>query len=424
MARLTSSATLFFGPAIPSPQSSSTHVNERDRSRSRSRTRGGNASPAKAGLKVNTNVPAIRPQMVSRPSLASRHSYAGPNSGGRSGSPLPWGQSLRDRSESPSPRSSPHGGFSDGAETHRLDDDDEDMFFDGPKDSSFVFSVTEGTPSPRKPSGSGGLTKKYKPRDSGVVMSDDEGTSMGSINPGIFSPARGVGHDFLNVMPRASTSVNSVSSDLDTELVTPGFGPGEGSGWPEAVVVGGFGFDDVRDQGEAAVDGNVDVDAFILRTLAAAKAPQGRRGSEGGFGGGKKAPGTPVKKVKTSHLGANGDRPWQSAVAAKVGFGFDFDGPKPKAAPRKSMPAAFPPRGADQDTDSEGEEDSPSLRRDARYEGLGIGKPTNAAAPSGGPFSKTRWLMRRSSSGIFSSGSDMSIGNTPTKHTRKFCYMV
>ena len=418
MTRLTSSATLFFGPAIPSPQSTSTHVNGRDRSRSRSRTRVSNASPAKGGLKVSTNVPPFHPQTVSRPLLANRHSYAGPDIGERSGSPLPWGQTLRCGSESPSPRFSPHI-FSDGAETHRFDDD-EDMFFNGPKDSSFVFSVTEGTPSPRKPSETGGLKKKFKPRDSGIVMSDDEGTSIGNINPSILSPApRGAGQTFLTVIPRASTSVNSVSSDLDTELVTPGYGPGEEAGWPEAVVAGDFGFDDVRDQSETALNGNVDVDAFILQTLAAAKDLQGRRGSEGGFGGVKKAPGTP-KKIKTSHLGVNGDRPWQSAIAAKVGFGFDFDGPKPKGVPRKSMPAAFPPRGADQDTDSEGEEDSPSLRRDVRYEGLGIGKPTHAAAPSIGPFSKTRWLMRRSSSGIFSNSSDMSVGDTPTKHTRKF----
>lgn len=56
--------------------------------------------------------------------------------------------------------------------------DDEDMFFDGPNDSSFVFSVTEGTPSPQKNPSSGGLKKKYKRRDSGVVMGDDEGSNI------------------------------------------------------------------------------------------------------------------------------------------------------------------------------------------------------------------------------------------------------
>lgn len=355
--------------------------------------------------------------MASRPSLVNRHSYAGPNSGGRVASPLPWGHGLRGSgSHSPSPRSSPRGGmcFSDGGETQSFEDDDDDMFFDGPKDSSFIFSVTEGTPSPRKPSGTVGasaLMKKYKPRDSGVVMSDDEGPSisgMGTI--GASSSVGGAGQGYLDVMPRASTSVNSVSSDMDQELVTPMFGPGDSSGWPEAAIISGFGFDDAR-EGEGT-GGEADVNAFILRTLAAATKPKERRESEGGYGT-KKVPGTPVKKNKTTHLG-NGERPWQSAVAAKVDYDFGLDLPKGKAAPRKSMPAAFPFKG--DDSDSEGEDDSPSFRRDARYEGLGLGKPGLGAAAPSGPFARTRWLMRRSSSGMFSTGSDSSVG-TPTKPT-------
>jgi mitosis inhibitor protein kinase SWE1 len=56
-------------------------------------------------------------------------------------------------------------------------------------------------------------------------------------------------------------------------------------------------------------------------------------------------------------------------VAAKVRFGFGFglhgDISKAKAGgPRKSIPA-----------DLEGEEESPSSRKEARYEGLGLGKP-------------------------------------------------
>jgi hypothetical protein len=34
--------------------------------------------------------------------------------------------------------------LSDRGETQGSDDDDDDMFFDSPKDLSFVFSVTEG----------------------------------------------------------------------------------------------------------------------------------------------------------------------------------------------------------------------------------------------------------------------------------------
>jgi hypothetical protein len=51
--------------------------------------------------------------------------------------------------ESPSPKFSPHSiCLSDEGETHGFDDNDNISF--GPKDSSFVFSVTEGTPSPRR----------------------------------------------------------------------------------------------------------------------------------------------------------------------------------------------------------------------------------------------------------------------------------
>ena len=58
------------------------------------------------------------------------------------------------------------------------------------------------------------------------------GESWGSCTRGF---ARG---DYLSVMPRASTSVSSIYSDVDQELVTPGFGP-----WQSAVAAKvGFGF--------------------------------------------------------------------------------------------------------------------------------------------------------------------------------------
>jgi len=148
-----------------------------------------------------------------RPSLSNRHSYAGPGSGsGRKGKRVPWthGHRASTGSESPSPRSC----LSDG-ETEN-DDDDEDIFFDAPNDTSFVFSVTEGTPSPRKHSvgGATGLKKKYKPRDSGVSLSDDGGVSMNmgagfSMRKGGTLGASGsIGGmaDFLSVMLRASNS--------------------------------------------------------------------------------------------------------------------------------------------------------------------------------------------------------------------------
>ena len=151
----------------------------------------------------------------------------------------------------------------------------------------------------------------------------------------------------------------------------------------------------------------VDVDAFIIRTLAAA--------SKGPHLPPKRIPGTPVKKVRMSYFG--NDRPWQSAVAPKVGLRNDFDFNKRKKVPRKSLPAVFPPVGAkpscDQTTDSEDDQESPITRRE-KYTTLGLGQPSCKNAVSGIP--RSRWLMRRSSSGAFSSGSDSaSLANTPTR---------
>lgn len=371
MARLASSATLFFGPAIPAASTST-------------------ASPQKSPLRVNTSVTRSAKRQTPRPlfsakrTLANRHSYAGTRLGG---------------AESPSPRSC----LSDSESTHIIDTDEDDEFesmFGAPPESSFMFSVIENTPSPRSRgrASSGGLTSKYKQRDSGISLSDEEVPS--SVGNGGMEFGRGtMGSSSSMLMPPASTSVNSLYSDVDAELVTPGAGPEPQSGWPGALIF----------EGEGAEGEGDGVDAFIRRTLAAGtRAPKERRDSESGA---KRVPGTP-KKMKTSHL-SDGARPWQSAVAAKIAtdaFGLDIPAAK-KGAPRKSMPAAFPRAGAD--TDSEDEDDSPSFRKRVQYGGLGMGKPS-AVGGGGGPFSKSRWLMRRSSSGIFSSGSDLSI-STPTK---------
>jgi mitosis inhibitor protein kinase SWE1 len=275
------------------------------------------------------------------------------------------------RSESPSP-------------------DEEDMFFGSTANASFMFSVTEGTPSPGSKRKNGGLQKKFKPRDSGVALSDDEEAreSAGDGGEGYLMGGRG--------------SSTSISTEGDGEvLVTPGVGPGVGSGWPE-VIVNGNGCDEAG-HGVGGYEGG-DVDSFILRTLAA--------GAKGPEGGGKKIPGTPVKKVKMRDV--VGVRPWQSAVTNKVGGAeFEFVG----KVPRKSMPAAFTglrhgQKGRDfgaggEETDEEGE-DSPSSRKEKeKYAGLGMGKPSV----------RTRWLMRRSSSGAFSSGSENSgsVAGTPTR---------
>ncbi|KAF8210427.1 kinase-like domain-containing protein [Mycena galopus ATCC 62051] len=222
--------------------------------------------------------------------------------------------------------------------------------------------------------------------DSGVVLSEDDDD------------------DFLGV-PCASTSVSSIYSE-DEGLVTPGVEPEAGSGWPSVVGVDG-----------GAFESPVDVDAFIRRTLAA--------GAKAGTQT-KKAPGTPVKKVKTSYLLGGPERPWQSAVAHKVGlpgFSWDKNGKHAGASkPRKSLPAVFPALQSqarkhgkapmDPTTDSEGEDESPSSKRGGdKYVGLGLGRPG-----PGGVAARSRWLTRRSSSGTFSSGSDTaSLAGTPTR---------
>ncbi|KAJ7497443.1 hypothetical protein FB451DRAFT_1120964 [Mycena latifolia] len=297
-----------------------------------------------------------------------RHSYAGPGCSTQS-----W-NTMQTRPATPSPRSS-----SPCIPSELDDDDEQDMFFGATRpDPAFSFSVIAGTPSPRTKKLDAGIAKKYNSRDSGVALSEDD-------------------DEVDHLMPRASTSVSSIYSDEG--LVTPGVEPEIGSGWP-SVVVGDSG----------ALDDGADVDAFIRRTLAAASKGTGPSAQP------KKAPGTPVKRVKTSYLA--GDRPWQSAVAHKVGLpGFSWE-PKNGKAPRKSLPAVFPALGRkhgkaplDPNTDSEGEDDSPSGRRD-KYVGVGLGRPGK------GGVARPRWLTRRSSSGAFSSGSDTtSIAGTPTRPT-------
>ena len=195
----------------------------------------------------------------------------------------------------------------------------------------------------------------------------------------------------LGGLPRAVSSVKQKGWFADVDLI-----------WPNTVIIGGL-----------------DADAFIMQMLAAGNKPSIEEP--------KRPPGTPIKKVKANYFGGN--RPWQSAVANKVGFHFgDLGiesggqagpgrGGKLKNGPRKSLPAAFPHLGemelvralTGSDSEDDDENISPSSRRDGKYMGLGLGQP-----PAAGPVSRTRWLMRRSSSGTFSSGSETSVA-TPTR---------
>ena len=463
-----SSATLFFGPAISRrPEPSATPA------RSRPATIVALDSPVKA-----SSTPAhVRPQPVfGRPGTASRHSYAGPDLSlfcgtGESGRDSGWTFSTTPSSpisEFMPLHEAEMGEISDedGSDfvpvevnIHPMDDKSaEDLFFSSnssfahsrdigpdtsfgwdstPVASSLTVNVTQSTPSPRSKVAlvTSKLEKKYRPRDSGIVLSEDESNSMGPhVMPDFVPPAPrhrytlGRSESVNLSMPRASTSVSTLGSgSSDQELVTPIFGPSTSSGWPHLTSsssnASSLGVPDVNS-----------VDAFILRTLLQAA----RRGEHAHLGssdrGGMRPPGTPQKRTKTA-IAPDGARLWQSAAACKIGFDFGNDGdeddnedgsvkgqadngrPKRnKKAPRKSLPAAFPllsktgrrrgrPPGAE-DSDKElGQPDASTSGRKASYDGLGLGRPSVIKAAGAG------WLLRRSSSGAIS-GAASASGNT------------
>ncbi|KIL68822.1 hypothetical protein M378DRAFT_8264 [Amanita muscaria Koide BX008] len=341
-----SSASLFFGPSIPS-------------------------SDFPPRNRATSSATAASTLCTARPKVNHRHSYSGLGD-----DPKTW-NTIQPRAVFPSPESSPARG-SYGQPRRSSVDADEDAFFNSSSNMSFQMCVTEGTPSPRtRRLDPGTLQRKYRARDSGVVISDDDEESpLNSSSNGNAS----------NMMPRASTSDGSLNSD--DGLITPGIAPDLGSGWPTTDIFI-HGTDDTLRQ-----DSEVDVDTFIMRTLSTA--------SKGANDGVKKAPGTPVKRARTTFVGT--DRPWQSAVAPKVGLRYDLGGRTSKV-PRKSLPAVLTRKMDDeQSTESEREDDSPIASR-GKYSGIGLGRPQLPAA-----------AVMRNSSGAFSSGSDSaSLIGTPTR---------
>jgi mitosis inhibitor protein kinase SWE1 len=409
-----------------------------------------------------------RPQPdFGRPGATSRHSYAGPDS------PLFSNAGESDFGDwaIPATSSSPASEFvaSREAEMGEISDEDEsdfapvevdvlamddegaeDLFFGSssfvhsrdigsdtsfgwdstPIVSSLSVNVTQSTPSPRSKVAPGisKLQKKYRPRDSGIVLSEDEGNSTGPNGAPEFVPPAprhrytlGRSESVNLSMPRASTSVSTLGSgSSDQELITPIFGPSTSTGWPllnsSSSTASSLGVSDVGS-----------VDAFILNTLMQA-ARHGEHAQLGGVdgGGGMRPPGTPQKRVKTA-APFGGARLWQSAVASKIGFDFgndeDDDGneegcakgqtdkakaKRKKAMPRKSLPAAFPllsrtDRGggtapsAEESDEDLGQHDASPTERKALYDGLGLGRPSVSKAAG------TGWLLRRSSSGAISS---------------------
>ncbi|TCD61231.1 hypothetical protein EIP91_008766 [Steccherinum ochraceum] len=383
MSRLSSvsSATLFFGPAIPQPHTAAVF-------------------PSSTSGDGHLDVPT-----PARSLMNTRHSYAG------STTLSPW------------------------AAGHNSDEEADFFFGGGPADSSFNFSLTGDTPSPKKKQRTESielLPKKFRPRDSGIVLDESDGGEL-------------FGDDGV---PRASTSVSTVGSNSDSEaLVTPGFAPGEASGWPRVISLDDDDDDDIVFHGGLRSDGlsaDRTADEFILRYLTG-----GGKSSAKTPGEPKRAPGTPVKKIRTAQIL---DRPWQSAVAHKIGFP-EFNAPplpgaplgNGKGKPRKSLPPAFatvatskssrpertrrnamkpaepPVVPMDLEADPEEEDASPTLRRETRYDGLGLGRPPVPPFGKGGTVAgksgRMPWLMRRSSSGAFSSGSETctSVTATPTR---------
>lgn len=333
--------------------------------------------------RTNSEVSDSKAESLPRPKMASRHSGDGSN---------PWTHIQAKQYDSPD--SSP----SRSIPSHPSDSDEE--MIDVGVNSSFQFSVTSGTPSPPSAKAKVFIASKFKPRD----LSDDEDAF---VTTG-YTLGRSAS---MHIMPASSSSTSSFS-DCDDELVTPGVGPMLGSGWP------GPDFASNGSLGSSHSQSGDDVEAFIRKTLASA-----RKVSQDNQGGTKKAPGTPVKKTRTF---LPIQRPWQSAVANKVGKAPEF-APKKKGAPRKSMPATYGRQAGhsllDDGSDTEEEEaESPSFRR-PRYPALGLGRPSPATPESGNPaLQRTRWLMRRSSSGAFSSSSDSSNFPTPTRKTSRGRY--
>ena len=273
------------------------------------------AAPA-VRSRTNTNISAATPAPVSRRQNAhgnptNRHSYAGPESNANA---LHVRNVSQTRNVSPSPKSS----FRHVEDVPYFDTDMGNVFL-GSENSSFILNAVSSSPQSQKT-----LPIKYK-----------------------------------SVTGNSSQAVPKMSVCSDDGL---GAASEDYSRWLPAVA----GDNQLTSKEEA------DVDAFIIKTLAAAsKGPQLLP---------KKVPGTPVKKPRISCF--SNERLWQSAIAPKVGLPDDSSFNKKRS--RRSLPALFPSMGAksskltcEQTSDSEDEE-SPITRRD-KYVNLGFGQPSLSA---------------------------------------------
>lgn len=289
---------------------------------------------------------------------------------------------------------------------------------------SFNLSISGDGISPRKR-----IPIKFKkPRDSAVVLSDDEADEF--LRPVLSSHPNNQGphgRQFVPAQPSTSYSSSSEATLLDDSFITPSNEPTKESAWPDS----------------SSLDFSV-VDEFIVKTLEAGTKEDGTVA--------KRMPDTPQKRNKMVVLGAPARRPWASAIADRTDRspffedklpGLDFSnildsggsgrepfGPQvtqlSKSKPRKSCPGDFRFPSFDDQRNVEvksiksgqsSAETSPSRTRrmqprNRTYGDVGLGRPS-------GRFNASQFLLRRSSSGAFSVASDISDGSNCGTPTRK-----
>lgn len=301
--------------------------------------------------------------------------------------------------------------------------------FPKPGDASiqFSFSLTSDAPSPR----SRIPTKFKKPRDSGVVLSDDEADDV--LQPVLeqsnLTQPDSPRHARASTFPHPSSSITTSSEEtlFDDSFVTPSH-------------------EKSRESKRLSTSLDVSlVDDFIVKTLEA--------GTKDGAAE-KRPPGTPQKRTKTAFLGLPIHRPWASAAVEKMDRTPLFDDKLPgpnfgaivdsggstgnhpgmrkgsglHGGPRKSCPAGLQFPQGDQilassagvlrsgsSTASDTETSPTDARlmhpRNRTYGDVGLGRPS-------AKLNASQLLLRRSSSGAFSSVSEGSEGSNSVTPTR------
>ncbi|KAG8709736.1 hypothetical protein FRC08_018102 [Ceratobasidium sp. 394] len=185
---------------------------------------------------------------------------------------------------------------------------------------------------------SGPLKKKYKARDSNAIADEsilEEGPDLDEAGGKPRTRARTMSFQRGN-LPNVSVNFN-LPKDND-DLVTPQYGPGTASAWP-----------DVKDSDEQDLDQEI-FNSMVSHTSFSIDGT----GAGGGAGGGM--PDTPVKKAVFGTSGAGvgggpiamgGARGWMTTLPDRGGKAFGG-----RNAPRPSLPIRFPELSPDSPDDS------------------------------------------------------------------------